>query len=48
MAVIFQPFDRFLSEFHHQVFSVAYQMELIKAVASFTFPVNIPFVESKK
>jgi hypothetical protein len=48
MAVIFQPFDRILSEFYDQVLSVAYQMKFVKAIASFTFPVNIPFVESKK
>jgi hypothetical protein len=48
MAVIFQPFNRILSEFHDQVLSVAYQMKFIKAVASFTFPVHVPFVESKE
>jgi hypothetical protein len=48
MAMTFQPFDRILSEFHHQVLSVAYQMKFVKAVASFTFPVHVPFVESKE
>jgi hypothetical protein len=48
MAVTFQPFDRILSEFHYQVFSVAYQMKFIEAVASFTFAIYIPLMKPKE